>query len=121
MSGSKRPRRLATLKQHTEDSQDPYIYTTSKTKVVNRKPRGTANTQAQKQKRGPKPGQGRPLGPQRQTTNALHAPPADFGARLFSSLKADVASASESQGRRRAYTEIDDLFANDIKNQNEQQ
>ena len=39
--GSKRPRRMATLKQNTDDSQDPYIYT-SKTKIVSRRARGTA-------------------------------------------------------------------------------
>ena len=43
----------------------------------------------------------------------LHAPPADFGARLFSALKADI--SSEGTGRRRAYTEMDDLLADDIK------
>ena len=43
------------------------------------------------------------------------APPADFGARLFSSLKADISSDETGKGRRRAYTEMDDLLADDIK------
>ena len=43
------------------------------------------------------------------------APPADFGARLFSSLKADISSDEAGKGRRRAYTEMDDLLADDIK------
>ena len=47
-----------------------------------------------------------------------HAPPVDFGSRLFTNLKADI--SSEGTGRRRAYTEIDDLLDNDIKLQNDQ-
>ena len=43
------------------------------------------------------------------------APPADFGARLFSSLKADISSDEKGGRRRRAYTEMDDLLADDIK------
>ena len=54
--------------------------------------------------------------------NGHLAPPADFGARLFSGLKADAAmiSSDEAGGirrRRRAYTEMDDLLADDLKQQ----
>lgn len=46
-------------------------------------------------------------------------PPADFGAQLFSGLKADISSDEANMGRRRrAYTEMDALLADDIK-QNE--
>ena len=41
ISGSKRPRRMATMKTHKEDSQDPYIYE-SRTKITNRRARGQA-------------------------------------------------------------------------------
>ena len=51
----------------------------------------------------------------RRKTNL--APPADFGSRLFTCLKDDMESAAEEAGgrRRRAYTEMDDLLADDIK------
>ena len=42
-------------------------------------------------------------------------PHADFGARLFSALKADISSDETGGRRRRAYTEMDDLLAEDIK------
>ena len=54
--------------------------------------------------------------PKSRGRNANLAPPADFGARLFSSLKADISSDETGKGRRRrAYTEMDDLLADDIK------
>ena len=54
--------------------------------------------------------------------NGHIVPPVDFGARLFSGLKADAAmiSSDEAGGirrRRRAYTEMDDLLADDLKQQ----
>lgn len=45
-------------------------------------------------------------------------PPANFGAKLFSGLRADISSDENGGPRRRAYTEIDALLADDIK-QNE--
>ena len=55
MSGSKRPRRMAAIKQNKDDSTDPYIYTTAK--ITSRRARGQAQQQKiEKQKRGPKPG-----------------------------------------------------------------
>jgi len=42
----------------------------------------------------------------------------DFGQRLFSGLKADISSDETGGRRRRAYTEMDDLLADDMK-QNE--
>ena len=45
MTGSKRPRRMAAMKFNKEDSQDPYIYT-STAKIVNRRARGAAALQA---------------------------------------------------------------------------
>ena len=50
-----------------------------------------------------------------QRRKANLAPPADFGARLFTSLKADMSSEETGCRRRRAYTEMDDLLADDIK------
>ena len=43
------------------------------------------------------------------------APPADFGSRLFMNLKDDMTSEEAGCRRRRAYTEMDDLLADDIK------
>ena len=45
-------------------------------------------------------------------------PPADFGAKLFSGLGAEISSDENHGPRRRAYTEMDALLADDIK-QNE--
>ena len=105
---------MAAMKANKDDSQDPYIYT-STAKIVSRRPRGAAmQAQGQSQpkpKRTPKAGEKR--GPGRPPRNL--APHVDFGIRLFSSLKADI-SSDETGGRRmRAYTEMDDLLADDIK------
>lgn len=43
------------------------------------------------------------------------AVPADFGVKLFGSLKADISSDETGGRRRRAYTEMDDLLADDMK------
>ena len=117
LAGSKRPRRQATLKK--EDSQDPYIYTTNIPKGTTRRPRGnqivmTSQAVTPQKKRGPKPGSTKA----RRTVNL--APPADFGAKLFASLKADISSDETGGRRRRAYTEMDDLLADDLKQQGEQ-
>ena len=45
-------------------------------------------------------------------------PPADFGAKLFSGLAAEISSDENIGPRRRAYTDMDALLENDIK-QNE--
>lgn len=45
----------------------------------------------------------------------LLAPPEDFGVRLFSSLRVDMSSEETGGRRRRAYTEIDDLLNDDLK------
>ena len=45
-------------------------------------------------------------------------PPADFGAKLFSGLAAEISSDDNIGPRRRAYTDMDALLADDIK-QNE--
>ncbi len=109
---------MAAMKFNKEDSQDPYIYT-STAKIVNRRARGAAALQASgqsqtKAKRTPKVGEKR--GPGRPPRNL--APHVDFGIRLFSSLKADISSDETGGRRRRAYTEMDDLLADDMK-QNE--
>ena len=49
----------------------------------------------------------------RRKTNL--APPVDFGSRLFTCLKDDMESEEAGGRRRRAYTEMDDLLADDIK------
>lgn len=95
-----------------EDSQDPYIYTSTTKMGSSRRPRntnGASGTNTQKLKRGPKPGT------TRGKRAANLAPPADFGARLFAGLKADISSDETGGRRRRAYTEMDDLLADDIK------
>lgn len=43
------------------------------------------------------------------------APPVDFGSRLFTCLKEDMNPEEVGCRRRRAYTEMDDLLADDIK------
>lgn len=41
-------------------------------------------------------------------------PPADFGARLFGSLGPNQTSETQVSGRRRAFTEINELLASDV-------
>ena len=115
MSGSKRPRRMAAIKQNKDDSTDPYIYTTAK--ITSTRARGQAQQQKiEKQKRGPKPGSTR--GRQKQTPLTTKLLPE---ANLIAALKADISSDETGGRRRRAYTEMDDLLADDMKQkQNEQ-
>ena len=103
------------MKFNKIDSEDPYVYTQN-SKAATKRPRG-ANQQPPGQsqtprevKRSTKQGQ---RGPGRPALNLQ--PNKDFGSKLFSSLQADISNSAGSGGRRRAYTDFDDLLANDIK------
>lgn len=124
--GNKRTRRQATLKG-VEDSKDPYIYTQPLPKGSTRRTKRIAEIEAEREEARESERQflHKKQEPVHRLARKPHPdllPPVDFGARLYRNHNSIESSdySHVTSGRRRAFTEMDDLLATKLQENEEE-